>query len=110
MKEIKDDINRWRDILCFWIGRINILKMKILPSAIYTIPIKLPMEFIWELEQKNSQFLRKHKRPWIAKAVLRTKNGAIGINLPYFRLYYKAISSGEYGIATKTEIQTNGTR
>ena len=60
MKEIKDDINRWRDILCSWVGRINIVKMTILPNAIYgftVIPIKLLMAFFTELEQKNSQFI-----------------------------------------------------
>ena len=92
MKEIKDDTNRWRNIPCSWIGRINTVKMSILPKAIYrlsTIPIKLPKVFFRELEQIISQFLWKYKKLQVAKAVLR-KKGIGEINLPDFRLYYKA--------------------
>ena len=84
--------------------------MTILPNTIYrfsVIPIKLSMVFFTEPEQKFSQFIWKHKRPGIAKTVLRKKNGAGGINLPDFR---KLKSSRQYGTGTNTEMKINGTR
>ena len=94
MKEIIDDTNRWRDIPCSWIGRISIVKMTILPKAIYRfngILIKLPVAFFREVEQKNLKICMETQKTLNSHSNLEGKNGAGGIRLLDFRLYYKAI-------------------
>ena len=93
-KKEMEDPRRWKDLPSSWIGRINIVKMTILPKATYrfnAIPIKIPTQFFNELERAFSRFIWNNKKPRIAKTLLKDKRTSGGITMLELKLYYRAI-------------------
>ena len=93
-KEIKENLRRWIDLPCSWIGRINIVKMAILPKVLdryNAIPIKIPMTLVIEIEKEIMKFTWNNKRPRTAKAILGRKRDAGSITMPELKIYYRAI-------------------
>ena len=107
------NLNKWMDIPCYWIGRINIVKIAVFPKIIYrfnAVCIKIPPFFFFtESEQYILQLVWKHKCLQIAKVFVRKKSRARINRLPIFRLYYKATVIKMYGNTTKIKVQINDT-
>ena len=93
-KEIEEDIRKWKNNPCTWIGRINIVKMAVLSKAIYrfdAIFIKIPTQFFTDFERMILNFIWKNKTPRIAKTILYNKKTSRSITIPEFEIYYRAV-------------------
>jgi hypothetical protein len=94
LKKAIKDLRRWKYLPCSWIGRINIIKMAILPKAIYrfnAIHIKIPIQLFKELERAICKFIWNNKKPRRSKTLLKDKSTSGGITMPDLKLYYRAI-------------------
>jgi hypothetical protein len=104
-KEIEEDLRGWKDLPCSWICRINLVKMAILPKAIYrfdAIPIKIPTQFFIELERAICKFICNNKKHRTEKTILNNKRTSGGSTIPDLKWYYRTIMIRLHCIGTVT--------